>query len=1193
MAPALTFPDPPPIHPLPVISSLLRLRAVFPLSLALLFTPLLSVAQTNLGVSGNAPVLRVGESLIGIDLDASNGKLDIDLATKLTYPSAGGEYVKITTPFGDIYLEFFTANAPLTVANFKSYLATDSMSAADKLKTYDGTFIHRSVPGFVIQGGGYRPIQGLPEIEKKPKVQNEFYIANTRGTVAMAKIGPATGQQPTEETINSATNQWFINLADNRSNLDNQNGGFTVFARVLGDGMNVVDRIAALNRTDIGAPFDSLPYYNVASGQTSLNFGNLFPLTTVREVAASAVPAALKVAPALTYSIVSNNRPSAVKATLKNGHLILASGPKGGTANITLRATTATGVSSEFLVEASAIGQPRIIKQLPAITPAPLGFTTTLFADFTAWPLNLRWQTRPNATAEWTDVEADDTFDDVDTERLTITLPADTTEAAAASRTLQGVQFRYVVSNTIEGVTRTVESQPTTLNVTSTLAFASPLATTTTVALGATVTLSGAASSTTLPAPTYQWQRLAPGGTTWEDLVNSTTEAPTPYTGVTTASFKIDLTGTGAAALAARNLDQSQFRCVLTHDAGAGEVSTEGRPTTLRVTTLPVGFATQPATLVTGTLGGTANISVTSLTTAVNTPITYKWQRKAAGASTFVDLVGSTTAAPTAYTGVATSTLTITLSNTDSTAAAASLALNEDQYQCVIGNLLGSATSKPATLRVLAADFNYVTEENQTLPGITAAEGRAFAITGLPKGLAFNTASGAITGVPTAKPGLYKIVITIRDAGVITGTRTYFLAVKALAGNNVGGYEAFLAATDSPPYAKLTLLIGSTGAYTGTLTTAEDGKTFALKGAVVRSASTGAISLAAPLVLARPDAPAGRLLELTFNITSAGVFTAQLGSRASSGATLVAEAAATTAQPGVRLASYASGNAAPAYGSSQLYTLAFTSAEALDDDDDRAVPAGSGYATAKIAVNGALSLTGKLADGTRLTANLATDTAADYRLFALPYGARPGAWLIANLPLTGAQSLRPGTTTAYTRFSIATADREEVYWQKPAAVGASYLDGFGPLGLTARMEPWNPSNYNQLGFVTGTDATSGRTNLLLSGDTLNNASPNTIGLPTSIAVTYNTGTLTKATKPDANAFSGQFTPSTGRFTGKLILNTPSPKRTVNFEGVFLMGTTSPATGAVTAEGFTLVPAAAGATPTTPQSGRIQFAQPAE
>jgi peptidyl-prolyl cis-trans isomerase A (cyclophilin A) len=161
-------------------------------------------------------------------------------------------FVCMETSLGTFCIEMLPQAAPQNVNNFLNYV---------KGGDFDGTFIHRSVPGFVIQAGGYfyspaseDQAARMVEIPKDPPVVNEFNRSNLRGTVAMAKFGGDP---------NSATSEWFVNLANNAEILDPQNGGFTVFGEVVGNGMMILDAIAARIirnfANDFGGAFETLP----------------------------------------------------------------------------------------------------------------------------------------------------------------------------------------------------------------------------------------------------------------------------------------------------------------------------------------------------------------------------------------------------------------------------------------------------------------------------------------------------------------------------------------------------------------------------------------------------------------------------------------------------------------------------------------------------------------------------------------------------------------------------------------------------------------------------------------------------------------------------------------------------------------------------------------------------------------------
>ncbi|HGY9626799.1 peptidylprolyl isomerase [Pseudomonas putida] len=132
-------------------------------------------------------------------------------------------HVVLDTSLGQVEIELNAEKAPISTKNFLEYVDSGF---------YNNTIFHRVIPGFMAQGGGFTD-QMVQKPTRDP-IRNEASngLANTRGTLAMARTSDP----------NSATSQFFINVADNDFLNPGRDRGYAVFGKVT-KGMEVVDQI--------------------------------------------------------------------------------------------------------------------------------------------------------------------------------------------------------------------------------------------------------------------------------------------------------------------------------------------------------------------------------------------------------------------------------------------------------------------------------------------------------------------------------------------------------------------------------------------------------------------------------------------------------------------------------------------------------------------------------------------------------------------------------------------------------------------------------------------------------------------------------------------------------------------------------------------------------------------------------------
>lgn len=336
-------------------------RLTFP-ALCLVLMTVKTVAQSTVpAVTQAVPAQQVRTAPVTVDLRAY-----------FSVPGVTGPFAQFTTSFGRFNIELLANDAPRHVANFLNYA---------NARSYDNTVIHRTnslgtSSTAIVQGGGYTAVNLPPTaIAHFAPVALEYKLPNARGTLAAARLGVP---------VDSATSEWYFNTQDNSNPLGPTNGGgYSVFARVLGTGMTVVDMIGQAPVVDLGN-LAGFPLRNFQTGQTQISRLNYILVESVRQV--PLYPAAGETG-VLVFTVSAAN-PAVLTPSIA-GSILTITPLITGTSSVTVRAAdiNGNGVEQTFSVE--------VTNPPPAFTFQPVSQTvadgSTVVMNVTA-PGNPRFQ---------------------------------------------------------------------------------------------------------------------------------------------------------------------------------------------------------------------------------------------------------------------------------------------------------------------------------------------------------------------------------------------------------------------------------------------------------------------------------------------------------------------------------------------------------------------------------------------------------------------------------------------------------------------------------------------------------------------------------------------------------------------------------------------------------------------------------
>lgn len=353
--------------------------------------PFATAGTGRAAASNDAPtVLPTADlDLAPVTASATPTTTNIDLAGIFTDANLENSEIRFRTSAGNINVELFDDEAPITVANFYEYINAGR---------YNDTIFHRLDDNFIIQGGGFSfndTANTFPAITTDPAIVNEPDFVNrpnVANTIAMAKTSDP----------NSATGQFFFNLADNSSSLNNtsNSGGFTVFGEIVGststtDPTNSVlldlEDTPVSNRSSTNSALGELPLNNY----TGTNFPtDLTPANLLRIIGVDTV----RRDESLSYTLVSNSNATLLTASVVNHRLrIVPNASQSGQADIVVRATDQFGdsVTASFRVHIQPVGNTAPTATV-ALSPAQPLINSTLTAtatraDAQSHPVNLTY----------------------------------------------------------------------------------------------------------------------------------------------------------------------------------------------------------------------------------------------------------------------------------------------------------------------------------------------------------------------------------------------------------------------------------------------------------------------------------------------------------------------------------------------------------------------------------------------------------------------------------------------------------------------------------------------------------------------------------------------------------------------------------------------------------------------------------